>query len=167
MNKNVDLKEYMEKHYFNRKDFSTLKEMLYFVGSEYANKTAFVLKDKSGYPYNVSYYNFVRDVEAIGISLINNGFSNEKIALIGKNSYKWAITYLAACIVGVVVPIDKELHPDDVVNFLNTSEASVILGDDSNLSKIYEKKSNINQKITFINFFLINNLPSTKFENKY
>jgi len=25
MNKNVDLKEYMEKHYFNRKDFSTLK----------------------------------------------------------------------------------------------------------------------------------------------
>ncbi len=157
MNKNVDLKEYMEKHYFNRKDFSTLKEMLYFVGSEYANKTAFVLKDKSGYPYNVSYYNFVRDVEAIGISLINNGFSNEKIALIGKNSYKWAITYLAACIVGVVVPIDKELHPDDVVNFLNTSEASVILGDDSNLSKIYEKKSNINQKITFINFDLKTN----------
>lgn len=157
MNKNVDLKDYMEKHYFKRNDFSTLKEMLYYVGSEYANKTAFVLKDRAGYPYNVSYFNFVRDVEAIGISLINNGFSNKKIALIGKNSYKWAITYLAACIVGVVVPIDKELHSDDVINFLNTAEASVILGDDSNLSKIYEKKSSINQKITFINFDLKTN----------
>lgn len=157
MNKNVNLKEYMEKHYFKRNDFSTLQEMLYFVGSEYANKTAFVLKDKSGYPYNVSYFNFVRDVETIGISLINNGFTGKKIALIGKNSYKWAITYLAACIVGIVVPIDKELHSDDVINFLNTSEASIILGDDSNLSKIYEKKYSINHEMAFVNFDLKTN----------
>ncbi len=160
MNKNVDLKDYMEKHYFKRKDFLTLKEMLYFVGNEYANKTAFVLKDNSGYPYNVSYFNFVRDVEAIGISLINNGFSNKKIAIIGKNSYKWAVTYLAACIVGVVVPIDKELQAHDVINFLNISEASVILGDNTNLVNIYENKSEINHKINFINFDLKTNTDS-------
>lgn len=47
MKKNINLKDYMEKHYFKRQDFSNLKEMLYFVGKEYADKTAFVLKDKS------------------------------------------------------------------------------------------------------------------------
>ncbi len=143
---------YMEKHYFSRKDFSTLKEMIYYVGNEYSDKPAFILKDSSGYPYTVSYFNFLKDVEAIGISLINNGFSNKKIAVIGRNSYKWAISYLAASIVGIVVPIDKELHSDDVINFINISEASVILGDDKYLANLYNFPQKINHKIDFINF---------------
>lgn len=154
MNKNVSLKNYMEKHYFKRDDFSTLQEMLYMVGKKYSNNTAFVLKDNSGYPYNVSYFNFVKDVESVGISLINNGFMNKKIAVIGKNSYKWAITYLAASIVGIVVPIDKELHSQDIINFLNLSEAAVILGDNKNLSELYSRKAEINHNIVFINFDL-------------
>ena len=43
---------------------------------------------------------------------------NQKICVIGKNSYKWAVSYIAASIVGIVVPIDKELHSDDVINFI-------------------------------------------------
>lgn len=154
MSKKTSLSEYMKKHYFKRDNFSTLYDMLYTVSEKYGDKTAFILKDKSGYTYNVSYYNFVKDVESIGISLINHGFYNKKIALIGKNSYKWAITYLAASIVGIVVPIDKELHSDDVINFLNISEASVILGDNKNLEKILEDKSKIDHEISFINFDL-------------
>ena len=107
MKKNNNPILYMQNHYFHRQDFSTLQEMLYFVGNEYSDKPAFILKDNSGYPYTVSYFNFVKDVEAIGISLINQGFANTKIAVIGHNSYKWAISYLAASIVGIVVPIDK------------------------------------------------------------
>lgn len=157
MKKNNDPIAYMKKHYFKREDFSTLQEMLYYVGNQYSDKPAFVLKDNSGYPYTVSYFNFLKDVEAVGISLINSGFSNKKIAVIGKNSYKWAITYLAASIVGVVVPIDKELHPDDVINFLNISEAAVILGDDKNLYAIHESVSKIDHKIDFVNFDLKTN----------
>ncbi len=157
MNKNISLIDYMEKHYFKRENFSTLKEMLYFVAEHYGNKTAFVLKDKSGYLYNVSYYNFVKDVESVGISLINNGFANKKIAIIGKNSYKWAVSYLAACIVGIVVPIDKELHFNDVINFLNISEASVVLGDDKNLSEIVANVQLLNNATSFINFDLKSN----------
>ena len=152
MNKNINLKSYMEKSYFKRNDFSTLKDMLYFVEKAYGNQTAFVLKDNADYPYSVSYFNFVKDVEAIGISLIKRGFSNKKIAIIGKNSYKWAITYLAASIVGIVVPIDKELHYSDIINFLNISEASVIFGDEKNLSDISNHKTDINHEICFINF---------------
>ncbi len=157
MSKKISLVDYMKKHYFKRNDFATLQEMLYFVEKNFGDRTAFVLKDNSGYLYNVSYFNFVKDVEAIGISLINNGFQNKKIAIVGKNSYKWAITYLAACIVGVVVPIDKELHSQEIINFLNLSEASVILGDDKNLSELYENKSKINNNLTFINFDLKTN----------
>lgn len=146
--------EYMKKHYFKRNDFNNLHEMLYFVGKNYADKTAFVLKDSSGCTYNVSYFNFLKDVEAIGISLINQGFSGKKIAVIGKNSYKWAITYLAACMLGVVVPIDKELQSQDVIHFLNVSKTAIIFGDDKNLTEIYNKKSEIDHEISFVNFDL-------------
>ena len=157
MKKNNNPILYMQNHYFHRQDFSTLQEMLYFVGKEYSDKPAFILKDNSGYPYTVSYFNFVKDVEAIGISLINQGFANTKIAVIGHNSYKWAISYLAASIVGVVVPIDKELHSDDVINFLNIADVSVILGDDKNLSAIYDSAYKINHKIAYVNFDLKTN----------
>ena len=70
---------------------------------------------------------------ALGTSLINLGLKDENIAVIGKNSYNWAVSYLAATIVGVVVPIDKELQSNDVINFLNVSSAKAILGDDKYL----------------------------------
>ena len=34
------------------------------------------------------------------------------------------------------MPIDKELHSDDVINFMNVSESKCILGDNKNLKKI-------------------------------
>ena len=141
MKNNYSILEFLQDHYFKRDNFETLQDMLYVVSEKYSSKTAFILKDKTNCLYNISYYNFVRDVESVGISLINKGYKNKKIAIIGKNSYKWAITYLAACIVGIVVPIDKELHEDDVINFLNISEASVIIGDNKNLTKIHNKKN--------------------------
>jgi len=148
---------YIEKHYFKTANFSNLKEMLYSISEKYSSKPAFILKDNMGYQFTVSYYNFVKDVESVGLSLINHGFLNKKIALVGANSYKWAVSYLAASIVGVVVPIDKELHSDDIINFLNISEASVILGDDKNLSEIFNSKRKLNNKITYINFDLKSN----------
>ncbi len=160
MKKETNLLDFMQSHYFKRDNFSTLQEMLYFVSEKYKNQTAFVLKDTLGYLNNITYYNFVRDVESIGISLINYGFKNKKIAIVGKNSYKWAVTYLAACIVGIVVPIDKELQSDDIINFLNISESSVILGDNKNLKSIYSNLEKIDHEISFINFDLKSNNES-------
>lgn len=77
---------------------------------------------------------------------------NKKIAVMGKNSYHWAISYMAASIIGVVVPIDKELHNSDVINFLNVSEASCILADEKYISSLLQEKTEINHNITFINF---------------
>ena len=90
---------------------------------------------------------------ALGTSLINLGLKDENIAVIGKNSYNWAVSYLAATIVGVVVPIDKELQSNDVINFLNVSSAKAILGDDKYLKSLAGNKESIdNKNILLINF---------------
>ncbi|MFH0762164.1 MAG: AMP-binding protein [Bacteroidota bacterium] len=50
-----------------------------------------------------------------------------KIAILGKNSRNWAVTYMATILNGtVVVPILPDFHREDVMNILNHSETDVL-----------------------------------------
>ena len=49
----------------------------------------------------------------------------DKIALIGKNSSNWCITYLATVTYGaIIVPILQDFKPNDVHHIVNHSEAT-------------------------------------------
>ena len=151
-NNNLNTAEKLKKKYHKCEEVTNFKDMIERSANIYKTRTAFKLKDKDGKIYSLSYEEFYNDIISLGTSLINSGFLNKRIAVIGKNSYKWAVSYLAASIVGIVVPIDKELHSDDVVNFLNISEAVCILGDDKNLSQIVQNNLLNNRNILFVNF---------------
>ena len=59
----------------------------------------------------------------------------DKIALIGKNSANWCVTYLATVTYGaIVVPILPDFKPEDITNILNHSDSRLLFIDD----KIYE-----------------------------
>jgi long-chain acyl-CoA synthetase len=59
----------------------------------------------------------------------------DKIALIGKNSANWCVTYLTAVTYGaVIVPILSDFKPDDLTNLINHSDSRLLFVDD----KIYE-----------------------------
>lgn len=52
-----------------------------------------------------------------------------------------------------MVPIDKELHADDVINFMNVSESNVVIGSQKNLKQINDKKDKLqNEDTIFISF---------------
>lgn len=56
----------------------------------------------------------------------------DKIALLGKNSAKWGISYLAVVTYGaVVVPILPDFKPNDVHHIVNHSESSLLLASDT------------------------------------
>lgn len=156
--------EILKNNYFKVPFIDNFKDLLYRSAETFKNKPVFRLKDANGKLYEISYKKLKEDVIAFGTHLINIGCKDKKIALIGKNSYQWAVSYLASSIVGVVVPIDKELHHDDVINFINASEASMLISDKKNLKPITDNKSNINNEIKFIN---INNssLADFSFDN--
>ncbi|MFC1898523.1 AMP-binding protein [Candidatus Cloacimonadota bacterium] len=61
------------------------------------------------------------------------GLKNEdKIALFGKNTVNWAITYLAAVTYGaVIVPILPDFKPDDLHHIVNHSESKLLFAADS------------------------------------
>lgn len=139
MKKNIPIAEQLKKKYHKTEEVTNFKDMLYRSGDIYRSRTAFKKKDEKGNIVRVSYEQFKNDVVYLGTSLLEKGFLNKRIAVIGKNSYQWCVSYLAASIVGVVVPIDKELHTDDVINFMNVSQTICILGDSKNLDAILEK----------------------------
>ena len=153
MKEELTVAEKLKKKYHKTEEVTNFKDMLYRSSSIYRSRTAFKLKDNDGNINSITYEDFKNDVIYLGTYLIKNGFLNKRIAVIGKNSYNWCVSYMAASIVGIVVPIDKELHCDDIINFMNVSQTVCILGDKKNLDIVLNNISKIENPDTyFISF---------------
>ena len=153
MKETTSVAEQLKKKYHKTEEVTNFKEMLYRSADIYRARTAFKLKDKEGNIITINYAQFKKDIVSLGTYLIEKGFLNKRISIIGKNSYQWCVSYLAASIVGIVVPIDKELHTDDVINFMNVSQTVCILGDDKNLNHILDNIQKVeNPDTVFISF---------------
>ncbi len=67
----------------------------------------------------------------------------DKIALIGKNSANWAITYLAIVSYGaVVVPVLPDFHPDDMHHIVNHSDSVILFVENPIWENLDESKMN-------------------------
>lgn len=110
-------------------DYSTIKEM--FLGSieKYSDKVGFLEKRPGNKEFReITYKEFGEDVIALGVSLVESlGLEGKRIAVIGENSYEWAVSYFSVvCGAGIVVPIDKELPANEIENLVRRSEAEAI-----------------------------------------
>jgi long-chain acyl-CoA synthetase len=55
----------------------------------------------------------------------------DKVALIGKNSANWCVTYLAVVTYGaVIVPVLPDFKPEDLTNIINHSDSKLLFVDD-------------------------------------
>ena len=97
----------------------------------YGDNPAFYTKDEPGGSYRaVTYKEAKADADALGTALINMGLKGKHIAIIGENSYRWAITYLAVtCGTGVVVPLDKELPAGELEQLVVHGEVECVICD--------------------------------------
>ena len=146
MENKPELVQKLESKYMKTYEITDLKDMLYKATEKFSKKPAFKVKDENGKIKEISYEKFRNDVEALGTAMIKSGLKDKKIAVIGKNSYQWSLAYMASVIVGVVVPLDKELHIDDIVNFLNVSESEAVFGDSKYINAIKANIDKVNNK---------------------
>ena len=95
----------------------------------YGDNTAFYTKDQHGGVYRqVTYKEAKVDVDALGTSLIALGLKGKSIAIIGDNSYRWAISYLAVtCGTGIVVPLDKELPAGELEQLVIEGDVQCVI----------------------------------------
>lgn len=105
---------------------------------EYWNLPAF--SDYNGASY--SYGDFAEQIEKIHILLEQAGVKKgDKIALVGRNSSHWAMTFFGVLTYGaVIVPILHEFKPDNIHHIVNHSESKILFAGRSILENLTENK---------------------------
>ena len=114
-------------------EFQNLKEIMDFVTEKYGDNTGFIFKSEDRKrKTEITYRKFREDLDAVGAYLISKGLKGKRIVVTGPNSYQWLVAYYAVVInVGVVVPLDKGLPEEEIVNSLIKCKADAIIFDDS------------------------------------
>ncbi len=120
--------------FYKAEKYKDLRDMVNKVTDKYSDLTVFIekkkLTGKEATYRNISYREFKDEMDALGASLIALGLKNKRIAILSQNRYEWMESYL--CIlngVGVVVPLDRSLPPDEIVSLLRRSEADAVIFD--------------------------------------
>lgn len=113
---------------YDVREIDNLSELVKTSVAMYPDKTAFLTRSENNDIFEITYRTAGEEIANLGTFLIAHGMENKKIALIGKNSYEWAISYLAVTSgVGVIVPLDKELKAEEIRYLLSDSEAAAVL----------------------------------------
>ena len=110
------------------KKFNNLKELINNTQVEYGENSAFKFKNKETKElYTMAYKEYIDEVNALGTALISNGLKGKRIGVIGENRYEWQEAYLSiSCGTGIVVPLDKALTENELLNLIERSEIEAI-----------------------------------------
>lgn len=112
----------------------------------YSDHTAFRVKSKNGKEVkytDITYKQMQSDIYNFGTEINSFGKpGNIRIAVIGTNSYEWAITYLASMYSNnVIVTLDKGLPPTELEELLIRSKADAIVFEDKFIDTMKEIQS--------------------------
>lgn len=79
------------------------------------------------------------DVRNLGTALISEGLREEKIAIVGENTYGWCCSFFGVMAIGsVTVPVDKELPSEDIDGIISTTECKAVIFGKTAEAKIKE-----------------------------
>lgn len=79
------------------------------------------------------------DVRNIGTALVADGLREEKIAIVGENSYGWCCAFFSVMAIGsVTVPVDKELPIEDIDGIITTTDCKAVIYGKTAESRIQE-----------------------------
>ena len=129
-------------------ELKTLKDIIVKKCEQYASNVAFLEKNKVTKKFEeITYEKLKQDTMALATTLVRKyKLQGKKVAVIGENSYKWYVSYLASTTgVGIVVPLDKELPANEIENLLNRSKAGCIIYSSKKEEVIFEIKKNENE----------------------
>lgn len=116
--------------------YTDFREMIYAGARKFGKKSAFQIKKEDGNYQYITYSQFKEEFRALGTHFLDLGLHGRRIAVIGKNSYDWVLHYTCAATVGVAVPIDRELSPEDIYQFIVSADCAAICADSEILEQL-------------------------------
>lgn len=129
---------------------------------EYVNELSNTYKFRDAYRYIVNdkivrktFNAFAHDIFAVASWMVGRGWQGKHIAIIGSSSYAWVTTFLGiTCSANVVIPIDKMLSSEEILNLLVMGDVEVVFLSEefASLTKKIEQADNgVTEIISFAN----------------
>ena len=122
---------------FSPKYHENLRDLITWIGAEYKDDLAFIIKHKAPRGQEptyerISFQQFGEDVKNLGAALFERDLLTHRVAIISKNRYEWMVSYFAAaCGNAMVVPLDRGLPYEEFESCMVRSRADVLIyGDD-------------------------------------
>ena len=136
-----------DKPYYEVRKIKDIRDLVNSSCELYAERNAYLYKKDGNYT-PILFKQVKKNMDELGTALIELGLKDKRIAVIGENRYEWAISYLAVINgVGVVVPLDKQLPENEILNCLHRSEAKCIIYSSKLKEKIDTIKSQTDASI--------------------
>jgi len=132
-------------------DYQNIREIIEFMCNKWPDNNAFTLKEKNGKEVkyrDITFKEYKKDIEYFGTALMNFNIQNLRLAIIGPNSYPWAISFLATTTgAGVAVPLDKGLPEAEIESSIIRSKSNCLVFDSKHIEEIKNIISRGNVKI--------------------
>lgn len=149
---------------FEAVEFENVKQIIYSSAQKYENQIAFVIKHQENKKVsyeNITYKQFLEDINKFGTALYNMGLKGKRVAIIGKNRYEWVLAHFANLLGAIVsVPLDKDLQYDELESSIIRSKADCIIFDEKLEEKI--KKIKNENKTYLTNYICMSEMEGYK-----
>ena len=115
-----------------KREFENVRELVEWSADFYGDKTLFSFRpDAKGDIKKISFKQLREDVRALAAEMLEMGCAGKHCVLIGKFSYQWALTYYATLAIGgVLVPLDRDWHAQDLADTAARADVSFLFADE-------------------------------------
>ena len=133
-------------------EYVNMRELVEITCEKFREQTAYSyrINPRDKQSVKVSFEKLREDVRALGTAFISRGYTGKHIAVTGKLSYQWIVTYYALIASGaVIVPLDAEWEGADLANTVAFAECAALISDRemSAKSDVILAEANINDHI--------------------
>ena len=141
----------MENALYYCKDYQDIREIIIDIRERFGNNIAFTIKEKNKNKVelkDITYNQFADEINYLGTALIDMGYKDKRIAIIGKNRYEWAVSYYGVINgTGIVVPLDRSLPEQEIETSLIRAGVNCIICEEKQLETIKKIKKAGNTKL--------------------
>ena len=139
---------------YDSREHKNFRELLNYSAFQFSSDDAFIVKtgkDENRNPVykHITFQDFKNDVNWFGQGMVALGHTGKRIAIIGKNSYEWYMSYYSVlCGLGIVVPLDKGLPYEETETSLVKSKSDILLFDKTHLDLVEKLRENGTTDVT-------------------
>ena len=137
---------------FKAEKYTDIRDLYEKTAKKFPDMTAFIFRETAaGEIHKKTFSEFKADMDAMRMILTEMGLFGKKIAVIGENSYRWAVAHSSILSgLGISVPLDRLLPEEEVLGLLERGCVSAVFYDGSFIDVMKEAQKKFHGIEAFI-----------------